>query len=247
MDLAQPPSSRTIEVNGIPVPLVIIRSARRKKTLSFSLGQPLKIRVHAPLKTPLSIIDEALKNRLPWISKRLKGIHNKQAQCTLYKDGSLIYYLGFPFTLQITFHTTRPRECLLRPHNININLHLIEPDTADLVSEIRLNIALWLKKRARIKLAKRIHYWSCKTSIPFRKVRLSNATHRWGSCSADNTIRLSWRLIMAHQSLMDYVIVHELCHVKHKNHGPKFWDLVASIMPDYKYRQERLKSLQFSI
>ena len=75
-------------------------------------------------------------------------------------------------------------------------------------------------------------------------VKVNSAKTRWGSCSGRNSINFSWRLIMADDDVIDYVIVHELAHIKEHNHSDRFWAVVASVLPDYKMRQAKLKILQ---
>ena len=107
--------------------------------------------------------------------------------------------------------------------------------------EVKLEITLWLKKRARTKMKKRMDYWAKKMGVSYRQLILSNPERRWGSCTVKNVIRLNWRLIMAPLPLIDYVVVHELSHVVHKNHSPRFWGLVEKIMPDYVERRKQMR------
>jgi len=72
------------------------------------------------------------------------------------------------------------------------------------------------------------------------KLKITNALKRWGSCSADNNICFSWRIILLPLELVDYIVVHELCHIVHKNHSNRFWKLVERVMPDYKQRDKAL-------
>jgi predicted metal-dependent hydrolase len=73
------------------------------------------------------------------------------------------------------------------------------------------------------------------------KLRISSARTRWGSCSRQGTLSFTWRLVMAPEEVIDYVVVHELCHLRHLNHSKAFWGLVEGILPDYKVRRAWLK------
>ena len=75
-------------------------------------------------------------------------------------------------------------------------------------------------------------------------IKITGAKTRWGSCSSKNSINFSWRLVMADDEIIDYVIVHELAHIKELNHSPRFWAVVEGTLPDYKSRRSRLKLLQ---
>jgi len=87
-------------------------------------------------------------------------------------------------------------------------------------------------------------FFAKKMSVEPSGVRINNAKTRWGSCSAKKSINYSWRLIMADDDVIDYVIVHELAHLLEMNHSKKFWDIIKQILPDYKDRRVRLKELQ---
>ncbi|HPX82802.1 MAG TPA: M48 family metallopeptidase, partial [Syntrophales bacterium] len=80
--------------------------------------------------------------------------------------------------------------------------------------------------------------WGCRA----RSVRISEARSRWGSCSAANRLAFSWRLMIAPPAVIDYVVVHELAHLREKNHSPRFWALVGEICPDYRQRRRWLKT-----
>jgi predicted metal-dependent hydrolase len=97
------------------------------------------------------------------------------------------------------------------------------------------------KKLAKLMVVEKIKYWSEKMQLSYRSVRLSSARTRWGSCTHQNTISINWRLSLLPSELMDYVIIHELAHVKEKNHSSKFWDIVKKDCDDYKLLRKKLK------
>jgi predicted metal-dependent hydrolase len=78
-------------------------------------------------------------------------------------------------------------------------------------------------------------------NLQYKNLRLSSAKTRWGSCSGQNTISINWRLSILPEELLEYVIIHELAHIKEKNHSSKFWDLVSQFCPDYKQKRKELK------
>ncbi len=103
------------------------------------------------------------------------------------------------------------------------------------------------QKEARAVIFDRVQYYAEKYGFKFSKLRLSSAKTRWGSCSGNNTISINWNLVFAPLDIMDYVIIHELCHTKHHNHSQKFWDEVAKYIPDYKEKREWLKNNEHKI
>ncbi|MGE3623788.1 MAG: M48 family metallopeptidase, partial [Bdellovibrionales bacterium] len=102
---------------------------------------------------------------------------------------------------------------------------------------------LWYKKEARRVFTERTEFWSQITGLRPRSLTVGNPQRQWGSCSAANDIRLNWRLILAAPALLDYVIVHELCHIPHKNHSSRFWALVESFLPGCKALRRELHAL----
>ena len=99
----------------------------------------------------------------------------------------------------------------------------------------------WYKKRSREYIEEMVNRYSQTLGLNPGGIRISNALCRWGSCSSDNHLSFSWRLIMAPCSIIDYVVVHELTHMKEKNHSMRFWGLVAKTIPDYKKQRLWLK------
>jgi len=98
------------------------------------------------------------------------------------------------------------------------------------------------KEQALKKIALRVKYYSSLTGFKYKQIKITSAQKRWGSCSAQNNLNFPQRLALAPDKVIDYVIVHELCHIKHKNHSKNFWNEVAQIMPDYKKHRLWIKN-----
>jgi len=110
--------------------------------------------------------------------------------------------------------------------------------------EIKLAVIRVYRRIAKEVLAdKVIAYAKIMGFLPV-DVKINGAKTRWGSCSGKNSINFSWRLIMADEATIDYVVVHELAHIKEHNHSDRFWAIVTSVAPDYKQRRAQLKELQ---
>ena len=120
----------------------------------------------------------------------------------------------------------------------------VVPD--QLTGEARRQAALtavtaWYKRRAEERLTARARVWSEKLGMAPTRVLTRDQRQRWGSCAPDGTIRFNWRVVMTEPSLLDYVVLHELLHLKVRNHGREFWEKMAAFMPDYKVRRARLR------
>lgn len=100
------------------------------------------------------------------------------------------------------------------------------------------------KKKSREVLGARLMYWSGVMNLQYTSFRLSGAKTRWGSCSGKNSINLNWRLVMTPNEVIDYVVIHELAHIKQKNHSAKFWEIVEKYDPLWKQRRKWLRENQ---
>ncbi len=105
----------------------------------------------------------------------------------------------------------------------------------------RDHIENWYKTQALEHITQRVGYYAKITGLKYQSIRINNATTRWGSCGYKDTLNFTWRLMMAPVRVVDYVIIHELMHLKQKNHSRKFWAEVALMMPDYKQDERWLK------
>lgn len=211
----------------------LIRSKR--KTVSLIITKEAKLQVRAPLRLPLNEINKIVNEKSEWIIK-YKNIAIKkleQAQILLDKTKGQILFLGKPYKIT-------PNE--------NIKTILLEDKKMLIPVKWHGNYEFlenWYKKQAAFILHKRIDEISRHIGISFQGFRITGARKRWGSCNSKNHINLSWRLVMAEYNAIDYVIIHELCHVVHKNHSSAFWDFLSGFMPDYKIWRKWLKDNSF--
>ena len=120
-------------------------------------------------------------------------------------------------------------------------LHVGLPQTAE-PAQIRDAVQSWLQRQALALFDERCRHFAPRLGVRIKRLRLSSATTRWGSATADGTIRLHWRLLHFALPTIDYVVAHELAHLREMNHSPAFWDVVRSVLPDYERARGALKS-----
>ena len=197
----------------------------------------------APLSASLRSLQRIFEKRSSWIKKEraLQASNNLRPGFT---DGSFFPYLGCRCVLFVSQGMERPRSCALGIKRFHVHVPDTSMSAEGLRDEVRLELLLWIKKRARIKLKKRLDFWAQRLRVDYKRFVLSNPKRRWGSCSCDNVIRLNWRLMLAPLPVVDYVVAHELCHVRHKNHSVRFWSALAEGMPDYKDRRKQLRRIE---
>ena len=114
-------------------------------------------------------------------------------------------------------------------------------DVAEVRAEVRAAVVAWFRRRAAERLPERVAAWHAKAGVPMPRVKLASQQKRWGSCDQAGTIRLNWRIIQAPMRLVDYVVVHELVHLRHRGHGRDYWQAVGRVMPDYERRRRDLR------
>lgn len=204
--------------------LSITRSAKRKRTVALQVQPDGSVQVHAPLRTSLKWIEAFVASRARWIERRRREVQAKrQAAQLVLTPETPVPYLGAYAPLA---------------HYCPEARGMTDP------AELRTELVLWYKKQARRELPARTAAWAEKTGLKPSKVLVSAPRQRWGSCNEKNEIRLSWRLILAPPELVDYVIVHELAHIPHKNHGRSFWNCVARFLPDWQARRKALRGAE---
>ena len=120
-------------------------------------------------------------------------------------------------------------------------LHVPAPAGAEQAAHVRAALVAWLRRHAAARLPERVEAWRAKAGVAMPRVVVADQRKRWGSCDRSGIIRLNWRIIQAPMRLIDYVVVHELVHLRHRGHGRDYWRAVGRIMPDYERRREELR------
>ena len=207
----------------------IIRSRRRSIALVITPDGHLIVR--APLKAPADQINSFVQEKSGWISKKIGEMRQRPAATVhAYEEGETFFYLGRDYPLHIVESGSSPIErtdrlCVCRT----------------LLPDIQHRLKCWYMQEARREIHARCMWFSMTTGYTPKSIRITDARQRWGSCTSLGGINFSWRLIQAPLEIVDYVIVHELVHLKQHDHSKKFWAKVKEIMPDYERRKEWLR------
>jgi len=202
----------------------------KRKTLTLHVTEEGKLIVRAPLRTPEDRIFAFVKKSSAWIVKHQVRAKEKQQliKPKQFVNDEKFLYLGKYHKLKIC-----------NANDIFLSEYLHFPEKfLDNAKEYLIN---WYQKIALNLLEKRVKYHAEKNGLKFTKIKISNAQHRWGSCSAKNVLNFTWNLIMAPMEVIDYIIIHELIHTIEKNHSQKYWDKVAKIMPNYEKQEKWLR------
>jgi predicted metal-dependent hydrolase len=234
-----------------------LRRARRR-SIGFIVGTE-GLSVNAPKWVGIPDIEAALHEKAAWILRKLQEQRERaqrlQSARVDWRDGCSIPFLGEPVSVVLDPRTTgavldtdvdtgtdadlnRDRST---PAGVpRLTLHVGLPHTAG-PAQIRDAVQSWLQRQARHVFEERCQHYAQRLGVRVTRVALSSAQTRWGSASADGSIRLNWRLIHFALPSIDYVVAHELAHLREMNHSPRFWDVVRSVLPDYERVRGGLK------
>jgi predicted metal-dependent hydrolase len=191
--------------------------------------------IHAPKRLAEYQLQTLLLQKSDWIQKKLSALQQNKIPPLQWQQGEKLLLLGNQLTLLIK-HDARAKAV---NHSLGF-LELAQPNHD--ATAISRKVVQWYKKQAVSDFARRLEIFSAKLGVALPKLLISSAKTRWGSCNSKKEIRLNWRLLQAPPHLINYVVCHELAHLKEMNHSAKFWALVASIYPDYKNAEKELKA-----
>lgn len=205
----------------------------RRKSIAITLDKDWEVLVKAPYLTSKNTILTFLEKHKSWIFKRQTEIKSSKKK---YVSWELLYFLGEWYSI---IYDEKIKKITFDWKNFII------PDSFT-YNEIKKWLENFYKKEAKIYIEKRLVFIANINNLDFNSFRITSAKSRWGSCSTRKNLNFVFRLIMASPSVIDYVIVHELAHLKEMNHSKNFWDLVDIIskkiwIEDYKKEKKWLK------
>lgn len=211
----------------------IIRS-RRRKTISIQVTSDARLIVRAPSRVPEEYILELVEKKTEWIQRKKEAAEQRLMYAAFSRMEPGLKeeypYLGREYRVV----TGTPGK------GIQIsNGNILIPEKYAGREEHALTG--WFKRQAQAYITARAEALSLQTGIGYTSLRIGSARKRWGSCGGDGRLNFTWRLIFTPSEIIDYVILHELCHVPIRNHSRKFWNKVETFVPDYKVKRKWLK------
>jgi len=213
----------------------IVRSRHRRRTIAITIERDGRVVVRAPAKAGRDTLHQFVQEKRPWIRKKLLQIRQERtdAHPRAFASGEKFFYLGDNYPLKVTDSLGGV------------------PPLAFIGGEFRLNerfkgdrkalFVVWYKKQAETLIRQRIDRYREVMGIPSFQMRITSAKYQWGGCSSRDRITFSWRIVLAPLPMVDYVVVHELAHLRERNHSSNFWKIVEAILPDYRVRRQWLR------
>lgn len=211
-----------------------VRTTRRKGSIALRVSRE-EIRILAPQGTPASAIERLLQERQGWIEEAIATQQLRPQQQREYQHGEQLLLGGIAYPLQ-----TRPAaRCALRFEQGGFTLE--GPSQAS--REQRQHaIWDWYQRRALAEWPARVQRWADYTGLTPSSLKIRRYRSRWGACTARGQVSLNTLLMMAPEAVLDYVIIHELCHLRHLNHSPAYWALVSQWCPEWQTQRRWLRS-----
>ena len=244
LPFSHPQAQRNIVLAGHRVAYALRRARRR--SIGFVVSAE-GLSVSAPRWVGQAEIESALREKSTWILRKLQEMRERERRLDAarvdWRDGTTLPFLGETVIVVLDSRTTGA-VLQAAPHTLpgmpRLTLHLGLPHTAA-PAQIRDTVQSWLQHQAKHIFEERCALLSPRLGVRMKRLSLSSATTRWGSASADGSIRLNWRLVHFAMPVVDYVVAHELAHLREMNHSPAFWDVVRSAVPDFEQARGSLR------
>ena len=222
--------------DGEVIPYQLQRTTRRTVGLKISTTGLV---VHAPKRISQVQLESLIMPKADWIRKKLAALKEREQDTKMnaiqWQNGEPLLLLGHDIALEVK------QDARNKALSFEAGVLTVAQTNIDDFAAIQRKVIQWYQKQALPDFARRLEVLSAKLGVPTPTLFLSNAKSRWGSCNSRKEVRLNWRLMLAPPHIINYVICHELAHLKEMNHSPKFWAVVGSIYPDYKQAEKDLK------
>lgn len=230
---------KTIEVDSRSLPLIIRRTVR-KKSIGIELTPRHEVIVRAPRSLSEAAISEGLNKCLPWLRRKLSQL--PPASAAQYPvSGAELLVLGA--TKRLAVESDTGPEARVKESAATLTVFLSRrngPAEGPSIEAVRSVLVSWYRTKAAAVINELVIHHSRAMGIAAPHFSVTGARRRWGSCGTNGRLNFAWRLAMAPPDLVEYVVVHELCHLRRRDHSPAFWALVAALLPDYRQRRRRL-------
>lgn len=242
MTLARLAERSVVRFGETLIPYVIQRSQRRQ-TVSIAIDASAGVLVTAPKAAQVSRLDELVRNKALWILERLRRKRELPLESPARElvSGTSCRYLGRQYRLRLE-RGAADIQVRLRGSFLLLPLPR-QLSAAEEAAYARDALVGWYRRRAAEYLTAKVAQLAPRVGAVPARVRISDPPKRWGSAAKDGTLRLNWRIVQAPLPLVEYVVVHELAHLTHPDHGRDFWATVGRVLPDYEQRRERLRVL----
>lgn len=219
-------------IEGKPV-CRVIRS--RRKTTEVRIEGSGDVILRVPQRASEKQIRQVLEEKAQWISRKREEAIRKAQRAVPMTDGKQITVCGQTYAITVIEEDRKQAVVSAQDDKLVIRTACLKPDF------IEDCVRSWCRKAARPIIYLKVEAYARRLGVTYGRVSIKEQKSRWGSCSSKGNLNFNWKLVLAPPEILDYVVVHELCHLKEMNHSPAFWELVEQIVPDYKEKRKWLK------
>ncbi len=211
----------------------IIRSRRRSVALIVTREAELIVR--APWQVSEGFIERMVLQKRDWVERKIRETEErlKKSAPKQFVMGEEFLFLGQKYSLKILDEVQEIR--LDGQDMIFPGVFLASP---------REHLKAWYRQEALRVIAARVEFFAQRDGFQYKSVRISHAERRWGSCGSRGGLNFSWRLVMLPMSVVDYLVIHELHHLRHRNHSREYWDAVRVAMPSFEMAEDLLRAYE---
>ena len=224
-----------------PVEYTLIQSKRRK-TCEVMVDKD-EITIRSPFEKPIKEIEQILNDKIKWIFQKQKEIQREKPQIIIpsFNTNTTLPYLGRNYELQVIYNTKEEKsQEKIEFVNGMIRVYLDENEN-NVNDKIKLLYYDWLVYQADGIFKEKVNGFTKIVDVTYDKLVIKNLKNRWGSITKNKIINLNVNLIKAPEDIIDYIIIHEICHLKIKGHSYQFWNLLKQFIPDYKQKIKWLR------
>ena len=208
---------------------------RKRKTMLIRIENNGDVLVLAPIGTNNKTLINLLESKRDWVDRKRLMLIERQKHAPVYQleDGGIVPFLGNPH--QICLIDSDGKRCEVERSDSSINV--VAPKDGDWKYEVKR----WYREQARIILTDEVERYRAVMNVNPGRIAIREQKTRWGSCSSKGNLNFNWKIVMAPLPVLEYLVLHEMCHLVHPNHSPNFWAEVRRLMPDYQGRRDWLK------
>jgi predicted metal-dependent hydrolase len=209
-----------------------------RRTTDIVIERNGLIVVHPPMDYTPEQVDAVVESKRMWIYRNLADWRdlNTTAVVREWVNGETFLYLGCAYRLSLV--AEQDCDLKLKEGRFCLSRKLIDIGSAEAAKKA---FETYYSDKGLLRINERVKYFAAKVGVTPKSVKIRDMGYRWASCNKNNELSFHWKCMMAPPKIIDYIIVHELCHIHHLNHSDAFWNEVDKIMPDYRERKEWLR------
>lgn len=217
----------------------LVRSKKRRKTTVIEVRGENNIIVRAPMRVSTQHVTDFVAKNQDWIIQKIALIKKRPpAPSIQLTEGSFLPYMGASIPLRIYRNGTKKVSFRLDANTLIADI----PQNYILNDDSKSRLISWYKQSAKKVISSRVNFYAAVIGKKYNRISIKEVRSIWGSCSSNSNLNFNWRLLLAPAEIIDYIVIHEVCHLIYRGHSKHFWQKVAELDPEYKKHQLWLKN-----